>query len=438
MYHKPVAHPIGFIAEDVSFRFFAQYRYPPRSKFPSQGRPRGGDYRPFDTVTMDQAYNAHQARRKNRSSTNLNHLSLAPLTTKLPINDSDMIHSELSVQTSYSTSYMQGKSAPTTPSLLARPLVRSTSTTKKGPCSPYGHGTASPNLAKSKSASNLSTRPKSGATTPGGYRRGSRKDFSRDIQHSAVGPARADSDWLLRAGVLISSETRESKGQSWLVSRASSTSLERLEKDDNSDVDIFEKERIARENLMSSRHTSRRGSLAFLLEDDESPLLSRQGSGHASRTQLVTPGERAAIEGYFAGQIVGEDEYIPGPDFVNLNEKLEVVGSEGDMDVDDETAVRRLVNSRHRRPHSWYASVMGWTLFAVQENEDEDDGADGEVTTDGEAEECLSETSSTDKTFESRMTSLSEPQRLSPPKSDDAGWKDAAWLLSVASKVAWS
>ncbi|KAJ4423442.1 hypothetical protein N0V82_001915 [Gnomoniopsis sp. IMI 355080] len=387
---------------------------------------------------MDQAYNAHQARRKNRSSSNLNHLSLAPLTTKLPIHDSDMIYSELSIPTSYSTSYMQGKSAPTTPSLLARSPVRPTSTNKKGARSPYGHGAASPSLAKSKSATNLSTRPKSGATTPGGYRRGSRKEFLRDIHTSAAPPARVDSDWLLRAGVLISSETRESKGQSWLVSRASSTSLDRLENDDINEKDIFERERIARENLMSSRHTSRRGSLAFLLADDESPFLSRQGSGHASRSQLVTPGERATMEGYFAGQAIGEDEFIPGPDFVNLNEKLEAAGSEGDMNLDDETAVRKLVNSRHGRSHTWYASVLGWTLFAVQENEDEDDEADGEATTDGEAEDCLSETSGTDRNLELRFASLSEPQSLSPPKSDDAGWKDAAWLLSVASKVAWS
>lgn len=390
---------------------------------------------------MDQAYNAHQARRKNRSSTNLNHLSLAPLTTKLPIHDSDMIYSELSIPASYSTSYMQGKSAPTTPSLLARSPVRPiSSTSKKGTTSSYGQGAASPNIAKSKSATNLSTRPKSGATTPGGYRRGARRDIVRDAPPSATAaPARVDSDWLLRAGVLISSETRESKGQSWLVSRASSTSLERLENDENNQKDIFERERAAREALMSSRHTSRRGSLGFLLEDDVSPLLSRQGSGHASRSQLVTPGERATIEGYFAGQVMGEDEFIPGPDFVNLNEKLEAAaGFEGDMDLDDETAVRRLVKSRQGRPHTWYANVLGWTLFAVQENEDEDDDLDGEGTTDGEAEDCLSDSSGMDKSFERRMTALGEPQRLSPPKADDAGWKDAAWLLSVASKVAWS
>lgn len=385
---------------------------------------------------MDQAYSAHQARRKNRSSANLNHLSLAPLTTKLPINDTDMINSELSLHTSYSTSYMQGKSAPTTPSLLARTSARPRSS-NRGSFSPYGHGAASPNIAKSKSASNLLIRPKSGATTPGGYRRGSKKDLLRDKDAAPVAPARADSDWLLRAGVIISSETRESKGQSWLVSRASSTSLERLERDENDDLDVFEKERAARENTLSSKQIGRKGSLSFVLDDEQSPFLSRQGSAHASRTQLVTPGERAAMEGYFAGQIMGEEEHIPGPDFVNLNERLEAVAADETVEADDETAVRRLVASRHRRPHNWYGNIMGWTLFAVQENEHENED-DGGTTTDDEVEDYLSETSGPDRNFEGRMPALTEPQRLSPPKSDEPGWKDAAWLLSVASKVAWS
>ncbi|CAN8103770.1 unnamed protein product [Discula destructiva] len=383
---------------------------------------------------MDQAYNAHQARRKSRSSTNLNRLSLAPLTTKLPINDSEMINSELFVHTSYSTSYMHGKSAPATPSLLARSPVRPRST-NKGILSPHGHGAATSHISKSKSASNLSVRPKSGATTPGGYRRGSKKDPPRDKDTLLVAPGRAENDWLLRAGVLISSETRESKGQSWLVSRASSTSLERLDDDESKDMDAFEKERIARENLMSSKHTSRRGSLAFVLEEDDSPFLSRQASAHASRSQLVTPAERVVLDGYFAGHVPGEDEFIPGPDFVNLNEKLEAVETSGDASLDDETTVRRLVKNQHGQPHTWYGNIVGWTLFAVQENEAEDDG---ETSTDGEAEDCLSETSGPTKAFDGRITALSEPQRLSPPTSDDAGWKDAAWLLSVASKVAWS
>lgn len=394
---------------------------------------------------MDAAYNAYQARRKIRSSSNLAHLSLAPLTTKLPINDTDMIFSDLNVQTSYATSsYIQGKSAPTTPSLLARSPSQAKSPTRHGFLTPHGHGTASPSLPKSKSASHLASRGlKSGTTTPGGYRRGSKKDITEEPQQPAAPRGRTDSDWLLRAGVLISSETRESKGQSWLVSRASSTSLDRREdeaRDEvNNDPDIFERERLARETAITSKHASRRGSLAFVLDDD-SPFASRRDSGLASRTgsrsQLVTPGERAAVEGYFAGQTMGLDEYAPGPDFVNLNEKLEAAGIDIDTSQDDEAAVRRLVKVGHGQPHTWLGNLLGWNLFSVEENDEEDiEDADGDIS-DGEAEDCLSEASGAEKEFRG-MISFPD-QRLSPPTVDEGGWQDAAWLLSIASKVAWS
>lgn len=394
---------------------------------------------------MDAAYNAHQARRKNRSSSNLNHLTLAPLTTKLPINDTDMIFSEISVNTSYSTSYIQGKSAPSTPSLLAR-SPRSSSRQGGGvggggAMTPRGRGTASPNLPKSKSATHISSRSKSGTTTPGGYRRATKKEELLVVEetHRATAANDNSSDWAFRAGVLLSSDAREQKGQSWLVSRASSTSLEHRgqtgDDDEDAHVDVFEKERIARENVMASRHASRRGSLAFVL-DEESPLDSRRGSEYASRvasrTQLVTPGEKAAVD-YFDRQVIVEDDFVPGPDFVNLNERLEAIGTEMDTSQDDEAAVRRLVKRGHGRPHIWFGNILGFNLFSVEENDEEDNECGR--STDGEGEDGLSETSG-DKAL-GGMTALDE-QRLSPPKGDEGGWQDAAWLLTVASRIAWS
>lgn len=395
------------------------------------------------------AYNAHssQAKRKNRSSTNLNHLSLAPLTTKIPINDADMLHSELTVDTSYHVSYIQGKSAPTTPSLLARSPVRGKSHGRSHGTAtpPHGYGSASA-LSKSKSATHLEAthgrKSRSGTTTPGGHRRGLRKDEQEDPRSAASAIGRTDSDWMLRAGVLLSSETRESKGQSWLVSRVSSTSLERMDDDDDDDnVDAFEKERRAREEVITSRHASRRGSLGFALEDDGSPYASRRNSVHPSRTgsrsQLVTPGERAAVESYFAQQQPSAvEEYAAGPDFVNLDEKLEGFGYDVDTSQDDEAAVRKLVKGGQGRPNSWFGNIMGWGLFSVAENDEESDEADGELTTDDELDESSVVDMDLNKNFEG-STSLSE-QRLPPPKTDEGGWQDAAWLLSVASRVAWS
>lgn len=377
---------------------------------------------------MDQAYNAHQARRKSRSSTNLSHLTLAPLTTKLPINDPEMLFSdELSVQASYTTSYLQGKSAPTTPSLLAR----SPSRTHHGALTPH-NGAASPNLPKSKSASHLLSRAKSGSTTPGGHRRGSKKDLREDLQPLSTAPrGRTDSDWLLRAGVLISSETRETKGQSWLVSRASSTSLGRSRDgpgdDEDTDPDMFERERIAREHALASKHASRRGSLGFALEDEEA---------FGGRGEAITLGDAGAPDDYFAGQTMGEDEYLPGPDFVNLNERLEALGVETDVVEDDEADVRRLVTHRDGRPRTWLGNIMGWNLFSVQEKDEDDEDRD-EDATDGDAEDTLSDTSGAGE-FEGMTAISEEKQRFEPPRNADSGWQDAAWLLSVASKVAWA
>lgn len=313
------------------------------------------------------------------------------------------------------------------------------------------HGSATPPhsksaLSKSKSATHLEAtrgrKSRSGTTTPGGHRRGPRKDDQEDHRSASSATGRADSDWMLRAGVLISSETREFKGQSWLVSRVSSTSLERMDDDDN--VDSFEKEKRAREDLISSRHASRRGSLGFALEDDGSPYASRRNSLHPSRTgsrsQLVTPGERAAVDSYFAQEQLPTDEvYAAGPDFVNLDERLEGYGAHAydvDTSQDDEAAVRKLVKGGQGRPSSWFGNIMGWGLFSVDENDEESEEADEEATSDGELDESGVLDVALNKNFKG-TTSLSE-QRLPPPQADEGGWQDAAWLMSVVSKVAWS
>ncbi len=51
----------------------------------------------LQAANMDVAYKQHSshARRKNRSNTNLNHLSLAPLTTKMPLTDTEYLPSAL-------------------------------------------------------------------------------------------------------------------------------------------------------------------------------------------------------------------------------------------------------------------------------------------------------------------------------------------------------
>ncbi|KAK0635004.1 hypothetical protein B0T17DRAFT_611936 [Bombardia bombarda] len=415
---------------------------------------------------MDVAYNQHAsvARRKNRSTTNLNHLSLAPLTSKLPLHDHDDIPDALSTP-SHSTSYLQGKSAPTTPRLLSRSPGRSRSHTRNA-------SMPSTRLPKSKSATHLVTdlplssshshhshhsQPHSGrhttTTSPTATKR------RRDEHHRLSANDHTDSDWLLRAGALISTETRESKGQAWLISRASSTSLAGGLHD--AEEEAFERElaheraELALTAANSSRRTSRRGSLVFIEDENEvflpsptshSRLPSRSQSRAGSRSQMVTPStDRRSVDGYFAAAHVAgddDDEYsnIAGPDFVNLNEQLELEAIEQlDTSVDDEVQIRRLVKRGNAGVSAWVGNVLGVHLFPVEEDEEEesDDGEDEEdeaategETDDGEDNKRLAPR----KKFEG-VPAMAEEERMPSPKADAGAWHDAAWLLTVASKV---
>lgn len=369
---------------------------------------------------MDVAYNQHadRARRKNRSSSSLNHLSLAPLTAKLPLNDDELLADGIASHPHSPIhpipSYIQGKSAPTTPRLFARsPTAPRSRSTTRTPSTP---------LAKSKSASHLAgsgtRKGRSGRATP----KRPKDDMSFSMRH------RNDSDWLLRTGALMSSEARESKGQTWLISRQSSTSLGGMDPDD----DAFENE-LARERELTSRHASRRGSIAPI--EDASPYASRFPSRSHSRSHslarprslLHSPLELSTTaEGsYFPHQEVDND--LPGPDFVNLDEKLEEL--EQDASLDDEATVRRLVRKGQAGTGTWFGSV--WSLFSVEED-DEDSDEDSDETPRDESQFDRSRSWSS-RNLEG-IKAVPEEQ-LPPPKADEGGWKDAAWLLSVATKV---
>ena len=402
---------------------------------------------------MDVAYNQHAShvRRKNRSTTNLNRLSLAPLTSRLPLDDGTNVDDYHPEPLSAPPSYLQGKSAPSTPRLLSRspgPFPR------PGPHSAsHSRGTSTPAaLPKAKSTTHLH-QPATSAHASRGSAQKRGKTGGVNGRDDNLASAE-DTDWLLRAGALIYTETRESKGQAWLVSRASSVSLA------GSDPErAGEEAQLAREReYFASRHASRRGSF----NGDEpvyaaSPSASRLGSRSQSRVGsrgggLMTPSERRrSVDGYFGhnnhhphpGQLEDEEDedasYAAGPDFVSLDSKLEAV--EVDTSYEDEAHVRRLVKDGGAGGGNWLGSVLGWGLFSVEENEEESDGeGDRETTGDddlGEGEAVKYPTPSRRKSAARQVDALPLPaeERVPPPKEDEGGWQDAAWLLSVASKV---
>ncbi|KAI1368951.1 hypothetical protein F5Y08DRAFT_207788 [Xylaria arbuscula] len=364
---------------------------------------------------MDVAYKQHSshARRKNRSSSNLNHLSLAPLTTKMPLTDAEHLPDFTASPLHYNLSYLQGKSAPTTPRLFQSPSQTRANSPRRRASIADAHSVTNNSLAKSKSTTHLH------AHKDGRHHLSGASPLSRrrhDDDH------RRDSDWMLRTGALISSETRESKGQAWLISRASSTSLTGVR---DAEEEAYERE-LAQERELASQRNSRRGSAVGLDEElalSGSRYGSRSQSRVGSRSRIGTPLERMARDGYFGHHLV--EENIPGPDFVGLDEELEAI--ELDTSQADEATIRKLVTRRSNGVGAWM-----WSLFAVEENDEDSDTADGDLT-DGETDSQVPRSAST---IDFEGFSSPPESRVSPPRGEDgSSWQDAAWLLSVASKV---
>jgi hypothetical protein len=357
---------------------------------------------------------------------NLNQLSLAPLTSRFPLPDYDAV-----ADSTHHVSYIEGRSAPTTPSILSRSSSRVS----------LHRPTLSTDLPKSQSSTYLlpgHSKPQSVATLLSAS--GQRKKIRRDELSEKD---RSDLDWLLRAGTAISFSTRESKGQAWLVSRASSTSLSGLRDEDEEE---FENE-LAREREQTSRRGS--GNGPFDADDEFSPgttrrslsfgpatgtgsrPLSRFGSRatsrRGSRAQLFTPlgGER---DGYFDQRELVHEEFIAEPDFVDIED-------EGFGDVEqalkDEDIVRRLASASSLGLTGWVERMLGWSLFAVDE-----DGEETEVDTlDTATDDSESASRPSKRTLEALSEDIVE-DRLPPLQDGEAGgWQDAAWLLSVATKA---
>ncbi|KIN06653.1 hypothetical protein OIDMADRAFT_176694 [Oidiodendron maius Zn] len=377
---------------------------------------------------MDVAYNQHspRARSRGRSSLNLNQLSLAPLTSRFPLPDYDA-----AADSTHHISYIEGRSAPTTPSILSRSSSRVS----------LHRPTLSTGIPKSKSSTHLlAVRSKSRTVATPLSTTDQRRKIKRDELSEKD---RSDLDWLLRAGTAISFSARESKGQAWLVSRASSTSLSGLRDEDEEE---FENE-LAREREQTSRRGS--GNGLFDADDEFSPgttrrslsfgpatgtgsrplsrFGSRANSRRGSRVQLFTPlgGER---EGYFDQRELVQEEFLAEPDFVDVEEE----GFENmDQVLKDEDIVRRLAGASSLGLTGWVERMLGWSLFAVEE-----DGEETEVDTLDTATDDSESPSRPSKRNLKALTETTIEDRPLPLQDGEAGaWQDAAWLLSVATKA---
>ncbi|KAI1007144.1 hypothetical protein K3495_g1075 [Podosphaera aphanis] len=365
---------------------------------------------------MDKAFNKHAPFRRDTelSSQTLDDLSLAPLTSRLP-----RPNPESSSDSTNHISHFQPRSAPTTPPI-------------------FDHH------SRSKLNTPLATvkQSRSSISTPSGVK--SRKNSSKNTGYDAV-----DTDWFLRASVAMLSSARESKGQTWLVSRASSTSLTLPHHEEYKDFKSYH----SKEN--NFRRSSRKGSIIgeddqYLSRSHQKGLgISRPGSGTVSQygsrihsrstssTQLWIPPTVADYEGYFDYEIPISNKHYAGPDFVNLEE---------DMYFDqkqEEATIRELARSSSQGISGWIEKTLGWSLFTIARyNDDDDDDDDDGVDNDDENEKKTDDRSfHPDNSPKSPVSldNITESYALKVPPAPKDGdvnvWQDAAWILSVAAQT---
>lgn len=412
--------------------------------------------------------------RSRRSYPNLHNLSLAPLSAKYPLDASAPPSPDEGTRTP-KTSYIAQKSAPTTPGILSLSQSRSNSrhrTKKSYAYDGYFISTEAPvrdvgDIPKAKSTSTLhhgvSFADQVQALDEKNGRHHMRKGTAPLplrmplVRHHT---SEANDEWFHRAGLAIASESRDSKGQSWLIRRESSTSLvgqndeyeahpshdpQRMallsgEHLPDADMPSFFSPRISR---AGSRITSRVGSRV------PSARQSRRGSRVSSRADLLmSMGSKPPSGRQSLDLTDAMDEQLVEPDFIDDDE------SDG-----DEEEIARLARERGSGLGGWMDRLIGWTLFSVDEDGEasEDDTVDEEdsaprlasLTADElkfrrevEAKRRKLEreaiiTSAALKARDGGSEGGSRPSTSDAPRANEevGGWQDAAWLLSVASKA---
>ncbi|KAK4908691.1 hypothetical protein LTR49_022431 [Elasticomyces elasticus] len=391
--------------------------------------------------------NPRSSSRSKRSTTNLAGLRLAPLSTKFAEPAEEEIARKASndeaPRVTFATqhsSYIQGRSAPSTPGILSRSSSRrnlSGGLSRRGSlyddAVEYQYGAVrlhsgdgeraamgSGQIPKARSEATLATR-KAGSLA---LRKKQYHGRSKTGTNTPRGVHYADDeDWLARTRAATHDIVQEAKGQSWLASRNSSTTLTHLESDDDAIDDGYEE--------MAALSASQRrggGMLSPTAARVKSPMwgsrygsrsgsrrTSRRGSVTGFRTPLAVPAG-LDMTSYFAEAVESPVE----PEYFHAEE-------------DGEGDVARLSDQQSYGMGGIVDRLMQFRLFSVAEKE--------EMTTDEEDPGNETGNESDVRRAEGAKTRRNERVKVAyrAPVPDEAqgegGWQDAAWLLSVASKA---
>ncbi|TQS38562.1 hypothetical protein Golomagni_00932 [Golovinomyces magnicellulatus] len=353
---------------------------------------------------MDAANGSHRLRPK------------PPMTLKWPLSDPESL-----MELDYHSNYLSDRSIPTTPSILSRT-----------PSCTFMHKTPRTNFPKSKSSSHLLTSKASSMGTKSGRGRPKDEIHSRSLSHQD----RNDSVWLLRAGAVMISSAREAKGQDWLVSRASSTSIRRLQEDDHKEWERA----YVRESEHQSKLSSARGSI---LGDYGSEFSSpkRSMSMNISPTSRIEnyPFSRreSKILSHNSPMTKEPDNYFEWKDFSHENKFLqepELLDTEytyeDEETVDqDEAIVKDFSRAFNKGIGGWIEKVLKRRLFTLDDEIEDSD-------TDDEYEKADSTDISKPSLQTFDITTFPVDIDVPPAQDGDVSvWEDAVWFLNVAMKA---
>jgi Protein of unknown function (DUF3984) len=377
-----------------------------------------------------------------RSHPSVQHLSLAPLTPKYPIMPSDYdayVDPETSqLHTSSSLSHVA--SMPSPGGILSQSGSRSNSRTRH---------------RKSKSTVSIQvvTSTPRGALTSAGF--GGRMIDPTDAQNREYssgmhpGPKKNDSSWLLQTGMALTEGSRESKGQSWIAKRASSTSLHLQAGDDYPAVE-YAPTRSGRDTPTRSRRGSRdrrksRRELAMTPADLRASFISGDAVAD-SRTELRSTSAStyafAAIEPDWAdsqtqAEIAADlemdlaDELEDGELYSDDDDNYDGRDFGGQGIADDEREIEQAVRARGFRLGKWVDGVIDVFLKMDEADEDEleikPESADHEAIT--VPKEGSKRTEHAEQSSRQDIDDMGSDDDIEPaPQNPKSVWEDLAWF----------
>ncbi|SMQ55708.1 unnamed protein product [Zymoseptoria tritici ST99CH_1A5] len=417
---------------------------------------------------------SHSASRSKRSTTDLSNLRLAPLSAKFADQQPTATHhpktpNEEPIDSTFTrlhSSYLQGRSAPTSPGILSRSNSRKRvggGLSRKNSIydqdaddeDTYAYGGApsierervdmgSGQIPKAMSEAALLTSRRDDSGSKASVSPTRRYKYpARRSRTGAVTPrqeptlAVLDNDWLTHTGATASALVQEGKGQAWMASRDSSTTLRPTESEEDEDDDQYE------EMAALSASTANLQLASFDGGSPVSTRASRWGSRYGSRPASRRTSRRASPTGLRTPR-PGE-----GMSYFDMHQ-LELPSEEPGFRTAEERRAEEegetsdlggLGTSKTFGLGSLVDRVMDFNPFTseeVQESTDDEVGLETEEETQDEARRRRDGEMQRRRDEKAKLVAKPAPAPLgegADGENEGGGWQDMAWLLSVASKA---